>query len=119
MHDLFSSKAELKVGKKSYSIFRLDALEKAGLVKLAKLPYSIRVMLEAALRQCNDVEITRDDVKRIAAWKPKGDRPGIPFLPSRVVMQDLTGVPAVVDLAAMRNAVAALGGDPKKINPLV
>ncbi|MFZ4614978.1 MAG: aconitate hydratase AcnA [Rectinemataceae bacterium] len=119
MQDLFSAKSELKVGGTSYSVFRLDALEKAGLVKLAKLPYSIRVMLEAALRQCNDVEITRDDVKRIAAWSPKGERPGIPFLPARVVMQDLTGVPAVVDLAAMRDAVAALGGDPKKINPLV
>jgi aconitate hydratase len=76
-------------------------------------------MLEAALRQCNDREITQQDVKTIAAWKPQGDRPGIPFLPARVIMQDFTGVPAIVDLAAMRAAVARLGGDPKKINPLV
>jgi aconitate hydratase len=76
-------------------------------------------MLEAALRQCNDTEITQQDVRNIAAWQPKGTRPGIPFLPARVVMQDFTGVPAVVDLAAMRAAVARLGGDPKKINPLV
>ena len=76
-------------------------------------------MLEAALRQCNDKEIKQQDVKNIAAWSPKGARPGIPFLPGRVVMQDFTGVPAVVDLAAMRAAVARLGGDPKKINPLV
>ena len=119
MNDLFKSRDVLSVGKKKYVYFRLDALEKAGLTKLSKLPYSIRIVLEAALRQCNDKEITQDDVKNIAAWTPKGARPGIPFLPGRVVMQDFTGVPAVVDLAAMRAAVARLGGDPKKINPLV
>jgi aconitate hydratase len=119
MQDLFKSHDVLKVGKKEYAFFRLDALEKAGLTKLSKLPYSIRVVLEAALRQCNDREITQADVKNIAAWTPKGARPGIPFLPARVVMQDFTGVPAVVDLASMRSAVARLGGDPKKINPLV
>ncbi|HCR70425.1 MAG TPA: aconitate hydratase AcnA [Anaerolineae bacterium] len=119
MKDLFKSRDVLKVGKKEYSIYRLDALEKAGLTKLNKLPYSIRILLEAALRQCNDLEIKQEDVKNIAAWSPKGARPGIPFLPGRVVMQDFTGVPAVVDLAAMRAAVARLGGDPKKINPLV
>ncbi len=119
MQDLFKSRDVLKVGNKQYIFFRLDALEKAGLVKLNKLPFSIRIVLEAALRQCNDKEITQADVKNIAAWSPKGARPGIPFLPGRVVMQDFTGVPAVVDLAAMRAAVARLGGDPKKINPLV
>lgn len=119
MQDLFKSRDVLKVGNKQYVIFRLDALEKAGLTKLSKLPFSIRIVLEAALRQCNDNEITQNDVKNIAAWTPKGSRPGIPFLPARVVMQDFTGVPAVVDLAAMRAAVARLGGDPKKINPLV
>ncbi|MBK6793241.1 MAG: aconitate hydratase AcnA [Anaerolineales bacterium] len=119
MQDLFKSRDVLTVGKKKYVYFRLDALEKAGLTKLSKLPYSIRIVLEAALRQCNDKEITQADVKNIAAWTPKGARPGIPFLPGRVVMQDFTGVPAVVDLAAMRAAVARLGGNPKKINPLV
>jgi aconitate hydratase len=119
MQDPFKSRDVLKVGKKEYVIFRLDVLEKAGLTKLSKLPYSIRIVLEAALRQCNDREITQADVKNIAAWTPKGARPGIPFLPARVVMQDFTGVPAVVDLASMRSAVARLGGDPKKINPLV
>ncbi|MFN8434613.1 MAG: aconitate hydratase AcnA [Anaerolineales bacterium] len=119
MQDLFKSRDVLTVGKKKYVYFRLDALEKAGLTQLSKLPYSIRIVLEAALRQCNDREITQADVKNIAAWTPKGARPGIPFLPGRVVMQDFTGVPAVVDLAAMRAAVARLGGDPKKINPLV
>ena len=119
MNDFFKARDVLKVGKKEYMIYRLDALQKAGLTDLKRLPFSIRIMLEAALRQCNDKEITQEDVKNIAAWKPQQARPGIPFLPSRVIMQDFTGVPAVVDLAAMRAAVARLGGDPKKINPLV
>jgi len=123
--DFFKSRDVLKVGNKNYSIYRLDALEKAGLTKLSLLPFSIRIMLEAALRQCNDREITQEDVKNIAGWTPNpadqpgGSRPGIPFLPARVIMQDFTGVPAVVDLAAMRAAVARLDGDPKRINPLV
>ena len=119
MNDFFNARDVIKVGDKRYVIYRLDALEKAGLTNLRQLPFSIRIVLEAALRQCNDKEITQTDVKNIAAWTPKGLRPGIPFLPARVVMQDFTGVPAVVDLAAMRSAVARLGGDPKKINPLV
>ncbi|HEY5271567.1 MAG TPA: aconitate hydratase AcnA [Anaerolineales bacterium] len=122
--DFFKSRDMLNVGNKKYTIYRLEALEHAGLTKLSRLPFSIRIMLEAALRQCNDREITQEDVRNIAAWTPAppmqgGSRPGIPFLPARVVMQDFTGVPAVVDLAAMRAAVARLGGDPKKINPLV
>jgi aconitate hydratase len=133
MKDFFHSRDMLKIGTEEYVIYRLEALEKAGLTNLAGLPFSIRILLEAALRQCNDLEITQDDVKNIAAWSPLpappispangrgvgGGRPGIPLLPARVVMQDFTGVPAVVDLAAMRSAVARLGGDPKKINPLV
>ncbi len=122
----FNSRSILQVGNKQYIIYRLDALEQAGLVKLAKLPYSIRVMLEAALRQCNGNEISQKDVKNIAGWVPVasaggagGGRPGIPFLPARVIMQDFSGLPAVVDLAALRTAVARLGGDPKSINPLV
>src|SRR5574339_514010 len=119
MNDFFNSRDVLKVGENEYTIYRLDTLEKAGLTNLKLLPFSIRVILEAALRQCNNKEIAQTDVRNIAAWTPKGVRPGIPFLPARVVMQDFTGVPAVVDLAAMRSAVARLGGDPKKINPLV
>ena len=125
MNDYFKARDVLKVGNKEYTYYRLDALEKAGLTQLKRLPFSIRIMLEAALRQCNDKEITQQDVKNIAAWTPLpsplkgGSRPGIPFLPARVIMQDFTGVPAIVDLAAMRTAVARLGGDPKKINPLV
>jgi len=119
MKDFFNARDTLKVGDKEYAYYRLDALEKAGLTHLSRLPFSIRIVLEAALRQCNDKEITQEDVKNIAAWSPKAARPGIAFLPARVVMQDFTGVPAVVDLAAMRSAVARLGGDPKTINPLV
>ncbi len=109
MKDFFNARDLLRIGDKEYVIYRLDALEKAGLTNLKLLPFSIRVVLEAALRQCNDKEITQSDVKNIAAWTPKGVRPGIPFLPARVIMQDFTGVPAVVDLAAMRSAVARLG----------
>src|SRR5271157_938768 len=119
MNDFFKARDNLKVGKKEYGFYRLDVLEKAHLTDLKRLPFSIRIMLEAALRECNDKEITQEAVKNIADWKPQGKRPGIPFLPARVVMQDFTGVPAIVDLAAMRAAVARLGGDPKKINPLV
>ncbi len=119
MQDFFNARDVLQVGDRQYTIYRLDALEKASLTTLKKLPFSIRILLESALRQCNDREITQEDVRRIAAWSPKGERPGIAFLPARVVMQDFTGVPAVVDLAAMRAAVARLGGDPKRINPLV
>ena len=119
MNDFFNARDQLKVGDKEYVIYRLAALENAGLVDLKRVPFSIRILLEAALRQCNDKEITQTDVKNIAAWTPKGIRPGIPFLPARVVLQDFTGVPAIVDLAAMRSAVARLGSDPKKINPLV
>ena len=118
-HDLFKSRDILEVGNKQYVIYRLNALERAGLTRLAKLPYSIRILLEAALRQCNGKEITQADVEHIAKWTPAGVRPGIPFLPARVILQDFTGVPAMVDLAAMRTAIARLGGDPKFINPLV
>jgi aconitate hydratase len=119
MQDLFGAFDVLKVGDEQYGFYRLDALEKGKLTDLRRLPYSIRIMLESALRQCNDREITQQDVKNIAAWTAAGPRPGIAFLPARVIMQDFTGVPAVVDLAAMRHAVARLGGDPRKINPLV
>jgi aconitate hydratase len=119
MNNPFNALDVLKVGAEKYSFFRLDVLEKSKLTELSRLPFSIRILLEAALRQCNGREITETDVRHIAAWKPAGERPGIPFLPARVIMQDFTGVPAVVDLAAMRAAVARLGGDPRRINPLV
>ncbi len=116
----FGSRDTLKTSHGSYTIFRLDRLEKDGLTKLSRLPFSIRIMLESLLRQCNEHEITRQDVINLAGWTPKpAERPALPYRPSRVIMQDFTGVPAVVDLAAMRAAMARLGGNPNRINPLV
>jgi aconitate hydratase len=118
--DYFNARDILRTPHADYVIYRLDQLEKDGLVQLDRLPFSIRVMLESLLRQCNDKEITRQDVINLAGWLPRpDDRPSLPFKPGRVVMQDFTGVPAVVDLAAMRSAMARLGGDPETINPLV
>ena len=97
----------------------LHSLESAGLCQLDKLPCTIRVLLEAALRKCDGFLVTEDDVKRIAAWSPTQSPAEIPFMPSRVILQDFTGVPAVVDIAALRDAMVELGGDPKKVNPQV
>jgi aconitate hydratase len=120
MSDAFNAKDSLKTSHGTYTIYRLDALEKAGLVTLNKLPVSIRVLLEAALRQIDGLAIREDDVRNIAAWTPQAaERPAIPFKPGRVVMQDFTGVPSIVDLAALRSAMARLGGDPQRINPEV
>jgi len=116
----FGARDILTTSHGSYSFYRLSCLEKDGLVKLDRLPFSIRILLEALLRQCNEQEITRQDVLNLAAWQPRAsERPALPFLPGRVIMQDFTGVPAVVDLAAMRAAIARMGGDPARINPLV
>jgi aconitate hydratase len=116
----FSSRSTLKVGKRSYTYFSLAALQKAGVGRLDRLPYSIRVLLEQALRNLDDYVVAEKDVRNIAGWSPStAGQVEIPFLPGRVVLQDFTGVPCVVDLAAMRGAMKRLGGDPKKINPLV
>ncbi len=104
----------------SANFYRLAALQEKGLVKdLTKLPFSIRVLLEAALRNHDGFLVTDADVKTLAGWKPTMDAVEFPFMPARVVLQDFTGVPAVVDLAALRNAMVELGGDPKKVNPQV
>ncbi len=116
----FGARAILKTGSGPATLFRLDALERAGVGKIARLPFSIKVLLEAVLRNCDAELITEDDVKALAGWKANkpSDRE-VPFRPARVILQDFTGVPAVVDLAAMRSAMKRLGGDPAKINPLV
>ncbi len=107
-----------KLGK--CNIHRLDALEKAGLGDITKLPYSIRILLESALRNMDGFTVTADNVKTLATWDAKNvAQKEVPFIPARVLLQDFTGVPAVVDLAAMRDAMVHLGGDPKKINPLI
>ncbi len=116
----FASRSTLKVGKQAFTYFSLPALEKAGMGPLQRLPYSIRVLLEQALRNLDDYVVAEKDVRNIAGWSPAtAGQVEIPFLPGRVVLQDFTGVPCVVDLAAMRAAMKRLGGDPKKINPLV
>ena len=101
------------------SFHSLAVLEEAGICSLAELPFSIRLLLEAALRKCDGFLITAADVERIAAWSPTMTRKEIPFSPSRVLLQDFTGVPAVVDIAALRDAMVNLGGDPEKVNPQV
>ena len=101
-------------------IYRLDALEKAGYSGINRLPYSIKVLLESVLRECDDFQITKDDIDLLASYDPrKPASKEIPFKPARVLLQDFTGVPAVVDLAAMRSAMARLGGNPDEINPRV
>jgi aconitate hydratase len=117
--DSFKTRRTMTVGGKTYAYFSLVAAEKAGLKNISKLPYSMRVLLENLLRHEDGKTVKAEDVKAIASWLKdrKSDRE-IAFRPARVLMQDLTGVPAVVDLAAMRDAMKALGGDAEKINPL-
>jgi aconitate hydratase len=118
--DAFGVRQPLVTPAGTVQVYRLDALASQLGVDLARLPYSIRVLLEAALRACDDYQVTRDDVTRLARWKATGAEPAeLPFKPARVILQDFTGVPCVVDLAAMRDAVARMGGDPRRINPLV
>src|SRR6201987_4184584 len=114
----FNSRSSLKVSGKEYTIYRLDALDKQG-ISTRHLPYSLRILLENLLRTEDGRNVTKEEVRALAAWnsKSKPDKE-IAFTPSRVLLQDFTGVPAVVDLAAMRDAMKRLGGDPKLINPL-
>ncbi len=118
--DPFSARTTLSTQAGSFTYYALDALERAGVANPSRLPYSIRVLLESALRNLDDFVIDKSDVERIASWGPDtAGKVEIPFLPGRVVLQDFTGVPCVVDLAAMRATMKDLGGDPNKINPLV
>ncbi|HTM36843.1 MAG TPA: aconitate hydratase AcnA [Terriglobales bacterium] len=116
--DSFHSRSKLAVGGKEYEIYRLDSLDKAG-ISTSHLPYSLRILLENLLRTEDARNVRAEDIRALAAWngKSKSDKE-IAFTPSRVLMQDFTGVPAVVDLAAMRDAMTKLGGDPALINPL-
>jgi aconitate hydratase len=118
MRDSFGARSSLRVGDREYEIFRLDALQSEGL-DVSRLPYSLRILLENLLRYEDGVSVTKDDILALAGWNPAAapDKE-IAFTPARVILQDFTGVPAIVDLAAMRDAMAELGGDPKKINPL-
>ncbi|MCB1047725.1 MAG: aconitate hydratase, partial [Calditrichaeota bacterium] len=101
-------------------IYRLDALERAGMGQVSRLPYSIRILLESVLRNCDGYVIREEDVRRLAGWNPaRPEAAEIPYRPARVILQDFTGVPCVVDLAAMRSAMQRMGGDPNRINPIV
>ncbi|MSW95996.1 MAG: aconitate hydratase AcnA, partial [Actinobacteria bacterium] len=114
----FGSRSDLQVGDRSYEIFRLDALQER--FDVARLPYSLKILLENLLRTEGNGSVTADDIEALASWDAKAQpSTEIAFTPARVVLQDFTGVPAVVDLAAMRDAMAQLGGDPAKIEPLV
>ncbi len=116
----FNSRSTLKTAHGTYTYFSLAALSQAKIGHVDKLPFSIKVLLEAMLRNVDGFIVTQDDVAGLANWKAKApEKVEIPFMPGRVVLQDFTGVPCVVDLAAMRDAMKSLGGDPNLINPLV
>jgi aconitate hydratase len=117
--DSFQALDTLAAGGRTYRYFRLDALERAGLTKLSRLPYSIKILLENLLRFEDGRSVTKEDVEALAGWQPvrKAEKE-IAYRPARVLLQDFTGVPCVVDLAAMRDAMADMGGRPSLINPL-
>jgi aconitate hydratase len=116
--DPFGARGVLKTRQGRFTYWSLRALEKQGLAAISAMPFAIRVLLEQALRQVDGFTVREEDVRTLCQWNRKSSRE-IPFKPARVVMQDFTGVPAIVDLAAMRDAMAALGGDPRRINPVV
>jgi len=118
--DPFASRDTFRAPQGQLGIYRLSKLEKDGIAPVSKLPFSIRVLLEAVLRNCDGYQVSEADVVNLAKWNAaKPAELEVPFKAARVVLQDFTGVPAVVDLAAMRDGMKSLGGDPKKINPLI
>ena len=118
--DDFGAKSTLDVNGRSVVYYRLNALEEAGVAAISKLPFSIKVLLESMLRNNNGFLVTKQDVENMARWNAAApEKIEVPFMPARVILQDFTGVPAVVDLAAMRSAMNQMGGDAQKINPLV
>src|SRR6202161_1373571 len=117
--DSFKCLRPLKVGSKTYAYYSLPIAEKNGLKGISRLPFSMKVLLENLLRNEDGRSVSKEDIQAVAQWlKDKTSQREIAFRPARVLMQDLTGVPAVVDLAAMREAMSRLGGDPERINPL-
>ncbi|GAB4457217.1 MAG: aconitate hydratase AcnA [Anaerolineae bacterium] len=117
--NLLGARARFDTGNGEAYIYRLDKLEQDG-YSIGRLPFSIKILLENVLREVDGYVVTEDSVKKLATWDPKAPvAEEIPFKPARVILQDFTGVPAVVDLAAMRSAMARMGGDPQKINPVV
>ncbi|MGG0794967.1 aconitate hydratase AcnA [Brevibacillus laterosporus] len=118
--DEYKVKSSMQVGDKTYKYYRLQGLEEQGIGEVSKLPFSIKILLEAAVRQFDNHAITKEHVTSLANWtKGRDSNQEVPLMPARIVLQDFTGVPAVVDLAAMRVAMKNNGGDPRRINPLV
>jgi aconitate hydratase len=115
----FGAAGKLTAGGREYEIFRLAALEKAGIAQLSRIPYSIKILLENLLRFEDGTTVKKSDIEYVAKWDPKAPATEINFRPARVLLQDFTGVPCVVDLAAMRDALTKMGADPKKANPLI
>src|SRR5579871_1170737 len=115
----FASAGQLTADGRKYEIFRLAALEKAGVAKLSRIPFSIKILLENLLRFEDGATVKRSDIEYVSAWDPAAAAREINFRPARVLLQDFTGVPCVVDLAAMRDALAKMGANPKKANPLI
>jgi aconitate hydratase len=119
MADSFAARSTLRVGDRSYEIFRLSALQAAG-ISIERLPFSLKILLENLLRREDGSSVTRQQIEAVARWQPEAEPDNeIAFMPARVLMQDFTGVPAVVDLAAMRTASQRMGKEPKRINPLL
>jgi len=119
LKDPFGALTSVTLSEGPTSFYRIGKLEEAGITSIARLPFSIRILLENALRHSGKGYVSEQDVETIGKWSPTRSGDSIPFMPTRVVLQDFTGVPAVVDLAAMRAGLARLGGDPKRINPQV
>lgn len=120
MSDKFGTRGKFDTGSGEAVIYRINTLAKQGIGHVDKLPFSIKILLENALRNLDNFEVTEDDVKHIASWSAENPAEiEIPFKPARVILQDFTGVPCVVDLAALRSAMVRMNGDPKKINPII
>ena len=118
--DRFGARASLQTPTGSAVYYRLNRLAEENIADVSRLPFSIKILLESLLRQVDGFQITEDDVVALAQWNAaQPANREVPFKPARVILQDFTGVPAVVDLAAMRAAMAKMGGDPQQINPLV
>lgn len=118
--NLFDAKQHLNVGQQSYTYYRLQAIQDKGIADISRLPFSIKILLEAVLRQYDGRVITEEHVRQLANWNAASpEKADVPLKPARILLQDFTGVPAVVDLAALRAAMHRLGGNPDRINPLI
>ncbi|MDZ7341338.1 MAG: aconitase family protein, partial [candidate division KSB1 bacterium] len=116
----FHVQKAVQIGATNFILYSIEQLESQSNERIHRLPFSIKILLESLLRHENGVEVTQNDIINLASWKAKNvQKVEIPFMPARVVLQDFTGVPAVVDLAALRSAAVRLGADPQKVNPQI